>query len=85
MICVGSKVCWKLMGRIVEGKVLKVFTVPTEIVVKGKKIKKNGSLKCPAILVESEAGNLALKLQSELFEEEIVKTKSKIKPKMFGK
>ena len=34
--------------------------------IKEKKIKRNGSAENPAVLVQSEAGNLALKLSSEL-------------------
>lgn len=63
---VGALVEWKWLGRPIEGRVEKIFTVPTVQVIKGKKIKRNGSKENPAYLVKSLAGNLALKLESEL-------------------
>ncbi len=57
---------WKWLGRIVAGVVVEVFTEPVVKVIKGKRIKRNGSSQKPAYLVRSEAGNLALKLVSEL-------------------
>jgi hypothetical protein len=39
---------------------------PTEKELKGKKIKRNGSVEKPAYLVKSQAGNFALKLHTEL-------------------
>lgn len=62
----GEKIFWKWLGREVHGKVNEVFTSATTVEIKGKKIKRNGSIDNPAYLVESEAGNLALKLHSEL-------------------
>ena len=63
---VGSKIKWKWAGSIIEGKVEEVFMGPIEKEIKGKKIKRNGSVEKPAYLVRSEAGNLALKLHTEL-------------------
>lgn len=78
---VGAKVQWKWLGRSIHGVVKKKFTAPVTRVIKGKSIKRNGSKEKPAYLVESEAGNLALKLQSELT---LAKPKSKRStPKMF--
>lgn len=63
---VGSAVKWNWAGGVVEGKVEEVFFCPIEKEIKGKKIKRNGSVEKPAYLVRSEAGNIALKLQTEL-------------------
>lgn len=79
----GSKVSWKWLGREIEGVVVESFSKPVERVIKGKKIKRNGSPEKPAYLVESAAGNLALKLESEL-SKFAPKSKSKSTPKMFG-
>ncbi len=77
----GSRVQWKWLGRPILGVVKEVFHQPVEKLIKGKRIKRNGSKEKPAYLVESEAGNLALKLQSELSEPAL---KSKLQPRMFG-
>ena len=58
------------MGREIHGIVMEKHMAPVEMEIKGKKIKRNGSVEKPAYLVKSEAGNLALKLGSELFEVE---------------
>ena len=63
---IGSKVQWKWLGKSIEGQVEKIFEESTVQAIKGKKIKRNGSPQNPAYLVKSEAGNLALKLESEL-------------------
>lgn len=63
-----SKVFWKWAGGIVHGTVEEIFMGPIEKEIKGKKIKRNGSVEKPAYLVKSEAGNLALKLHTELFD-----------------
>jgi len=82
----GSKVKWKWLGRFIEGVVKQSFTKPVAKVIKGKSIKRNGSLKKPAYLVESEAGNLALKLESELqSSSEESKVKSAARPSIFRK
>lgn len=63
---VGTKVKWKWAGGIVDGVVEEVYEGPVEREIKGSKIKRNGSVQKPAYLVRSTAGNLALKLQTEL-------------------
>lgn len=63
---VGAKIQWKWLGNIIDGKVEEVFMGPIEKEIKGKKIKRNGSVERPAYLVRSEAGNIALKLHTEL-------------------
>lgn len=66
---IGSLIHWKWAGGVVTGKVEEVYFAPTEKEIKGKKIKRNGRLERPAYLVRSEAGNLALKLHTELFQD----------------
>lgn len=63
---IGSKVKWKWVGGTVDGTVEEVFYGPIEKELKGKMIKRNGSVEKPAYLVKSEAGNFALKLHTEL-------------------
>jgi hypothetical protein len=64
----GQKVQWKWLGGIVGGVVEEVYKEPVVQVIKEKRIKRNGSPEVPAYLVRSNAGNLALKLQTELQE-----------------
>ena len=61
-----QKVFWKWMGREIHGHVVELYFGPVVKEIKGKNIKRNGSLEKPAYLVKSEAGNLALKLHTEL-------------------
>ncbi|MGE4132975.1 MAG: DUF2945 domain-containing protein [Bdellovibrionales bacterium] len=63
---VGSAVQWKWYGGSIHGKIVEIFPKPVVKEIKGKKIKRNGSKENPACLVKSDAGNLALKLMSEL-------------------
>ncbi|MBY0371694.1 DUF2945 domain-containing protein [bacterium] len=63
---IGTAVEWKWLGRPIRGQVEEVFEAPVTREIKGKRIKRNGSPEKPAYLVRSEAGNLALKLQTEL-------------------
>lgn len=63
---VGEKIKWKWAGGVIYGLVEEVFMCRTEKLIKGKLIKRNGSVEKPAYLVRSEAGNLALKLHTEL-------------------
>lgn len=63
---IGAAVQWKWIGGIVEGKVEEVHFGPIEKEIKGKKIKRNGTVEKPAYLVRSAAGNIALKLHTEL-------------------
>lgn len=81
-IKVGASVQWKWMGSLINGTVKEIYFHPVSKVIKNKTIKRNGSELNPAYLVQSEAGNLALKLQSELVFGNDVKT-NKLKPKMF--
>lgn len=61
-----SKVTWKFLGKTVKGTVEEVFHDSITKTIKGKKITRHGSKEKPAYLVKSEAGNIALKLESEL-------------------
>lgn len=61
-----SKVEWSWMGNSIAGVVEEVYTESVTQTIKGKKITRHGSAEKPAYLVRSEAGNLALKLETEL-------------------
>lgn len=63
-----QKVKWKWLGGIIDGMVVEIYFEPVTKVIKGKNIKRNGSKERPAYLVQSEAGNYALKLHTELFQ-----------------
>lgn len=60
-------VYWKWLGNRIFGKVVEVHYAPIVKEIKGKLIKRNGSVEKPAYLVKSKAGNFALKLHTELF------------------
>lgn len=81
-IKVGSKIQWKWLGKTISGEVVEVYKEKVTQVIKDKKIVRNGSPENPAYLVKSEAGNLALKLGTELVV--AIKTKTNAKPKMFS-
>lgn len=74
-------VCWKWLGREIPGVVVSVHIEPISKVIKGKTIKRNGSKENPAYVVESQAGNLALKLHSEL----AVHVANSARPKIFSR
>lgn len=61
-----SKVQWKWLGGTVDGVVEEIYFESITQIIKGKKITRHGSSEKPAYLVKSEAGNIALKLESEL-------------------
>ena len=63
---IGEKISWKWAGGVIKGHVEEVHFAPIERVIKGSKIKRNGSVEKPAYVVKSEAGNIALKLHTEL-------------------
>lgn len=75
-----SKIQWKWLGRTIEGIVVEVHETPVVVELKGKSIKRNGSPANPAYLVESSAGNRALKLESELQKRAKIDPRA---PKMF--
>ncbi|MNL33736.1 hypothetical protein D3C87_1556640 [compost metagenome] len=82
---VGAKIQWKWLGRAIQGVVKEVHETPITKTIKGKSIKRNGSVENPAYVVESSVGNLALKLHSELSPTASKKARSKSTPKMFSK
>ncbi|MBC7712490.1 MAG: DUF2945 domain-containing protein [Rhizobacter sp.] len=63
---IGEKVSWKWAGGVINGQVEEVHLGPIEKIIKGSRIKRNGSVEKPAYVVKSEAGNIALKLHTEL-------------------
>jgi hypothetical protein len=71
MYLVGDKDFWKWMGNRVYGPVVEVHLFPIVKEIKGKYIKRNGSVEKPAYYLQSEAGNYVLKLQTELFVDDI--------------
>lgn len=81
-----DKVYWLWMGKKIQGHVVDIFTESITKEIKGKKIKRNGSTESPAYYVQSEAGNFALKLGTEVFkvDQDLVAKKKKLTPKMFG-
>jgi hypothetical protein len=62
-----DKVAWQWAGGVVIGIVEEVFFTSVVKEIKGKRIVRHGKPEKPAYLVKSEAGNFALKLESELF------------------
>jgi hypothetical protein len=81
---VGSKVRWKWLGREIDGVIKEIHLSSVTRTIKGKSIKRNGTDLNPAYVVESVAGNAALKLQSELVT--VPRTESKTrrpKPTLF--
>lgn len=78
-----SKVQWQWLGRPIHGVVEDIFTTSITKTIKDKKITRHGTAEKPAYLVKSEAGNLALKLETEL-SSGTTKKSSTSKPKMFG-
>ena len=63
---IGAKIEWKWLGSVIDGVVEHIYFEPVVQEIKGKRIKRNGSPDKPAYLVRSAAGNLALKMESEL-------------------
>jgi len=73
---VKESVQWKWAGGVVEGVVEKVFIATVKMEIKGKVITRHGTPTKPAYLVRSLAGNLALKLESELSAPPATKSKA---------
>jgi hypothetical protein len=80
---VDTAVQWKWLGRLIRGHIKEIYTTPVSKMIKGKTIKRNGSIENPAYLVQSEAENYALKLGSELQKVEQSKVRTS-KPNMFS-
>lgn len=45
---IGDKITWKWTGGIIKGQIEEVHFAPTEKLIKGLKIKRNGSVEKPA-------------------------------------
>lgn len=80
---IGSEVQWKWMGRFIQGLVKEVHNQSVSKTLQGKTIRRNGSVENPAYLLQSAAGNYALKLGTELVAVEPKKSNSS-QPKMFS-
>lgn len=63
---IDDEVTWNWAGGVVKGRVEEIHFGPIEKIIKGSRIKRNGSVEKPAYQVKSEAGNIALKLHTEL-------------------
>lgn len=63
---IGDCVTWKWAGGVIKGQIEEVHFAPIEMIIKGSRIKRNGSVEKPAYVVKSVAGNIALKLHTEL-------------------
>ena len=82
---VGTKVQWKWLGKAILGHIEQVYLEKVTQTIKNKKIVRNGTPENPAYLVKSDAGNLALKLGSELTASPKTAAKStSAKPKIFS-
>ena len=65
-LVIGDEVTWKWAGGVIKGQVEEIHFAPIEQIIKGSRIKRNGSVEKPAYVVRSAAGNIALKLHTEL-------------------
>lgn len=80
---VGSKISWQWLGRSVHGSVQEVHHESITRTIKGKQITRHGSKEKPAYVVKSEAGNIALKLITELNKDSRKEKSNKDSPEMF--
>lgn len=80
---IGTPIKWKWLGRSILGQVVEVHFIRFTKLIKEKNITRNGTKDNPAYLVQSQAGNLAIKLQSEL---ELIENDNslKVKPRIFS-
>lgn len=62
----GDRIAWKYASGIAHGVVIEIHEEPTQIVSKGKWIRRNGTAKNPALIIEHKSGNDVLKLMSEV-------------------
>jgi len=79
-----SKVTWQWLGRPIHGVVKEVYDHKVTRNIKGSNITRNGTKENPAYLVESDAGNLALKLGTELQKTASSPRTTRVKPKIFS-
>ena len=66
MIRKGTKVKWKWGKGTAEGKVMQTFKETFSKKIKGNEVKRKGSEKDKALLIEQEDGDQVLKLESEV-------------------
>lgn len=62
----GDNVAWKWANGLAEGTIKSVRYEPTEILSKGKRIKRNGTKDNPALVIAHKSGNDVVKLSSEV-------------------
>jgi hypothetical protein len=79
-----SAVQWKWLGQFIKGHIEEIYFESVTKTIKDKKITRHGTKENPAYLVRSVAGNLALKLQSEIEFSSPSKSVRK-KPTLFSK
>ena len=63
---IGDHVAWRWANGLAQGIIIDIRVERVEIVSKGKKIVRNGSLKNPAFVIDHTSGNPVLKLASEV-------------------
>jgi Hypervirulence associated proteins TUDOR domain len=66
MIKTGDHVAWKWVNGIAEGIVKSVHYEPIVITSNGKRIKRNGNVDNPAVVIAHKSGNDVIKLVSEI-------------------
>ena len=57
---------WKYASGHAEGKVVEVHKEEVEKTIKGSKVKRNGSIDDPALVIEQDDNDIVLKLESEV-------------------
>lgn len=62
----GDEVGWQWGSGIATGMVESIGHDKTEIISKGSRIVRNGTIENPAVIITHKSGNKVLKLQSEL-------------------
>ena len=66
MIIVGVEVGWLWAGSLAIGTVQEIHCCRHEILIKGKRIVRNGTVTDPTLVIEHSKGSLVLKLQHEV-------------------
>jgi len=62
----GDHVAWKWLNGLAQGQIKSVHFEPTEIISNGSRVKRNGTLDNPAVIIKHKSGNDVLKLASEI-------------------
>jgi hypothetical protein len=63
---VGDLVAWRWLNGIAEGEIAEIHHSRHEIITKGKRIIRNGTLDNPAIVIKHTSGTEVLKFASEI-------------------